>query len=142
VTNIDNMPPSPTQLHGTSHSTAAHAFSHFSAAVARKTGHIVPFIIITIVVILWAVCGPFAHWSDTWQLVMNTLSSAITLLMVFVIQGSQNRDTDMINAKLNEIIRCLPEARKEFMNLDGLSESQLQHLNTAFARLDLDRPAN
>lgn len=134
MTDTADMPPSPDSLRRESHSAAAHAFSHFSAAIARKTGHIVPFIAATIVVTLWAVSGPFAHWSDTWQLVMNTLSSAITLLMVFVIQGSQNRDTDMINAKLNEIIRCLPEARKEFLSLDDLSEGQLQRLNAAFAR--------
>jgi low affinity Fe/Cu permease len=127
--------PSPMRLRSTTPSIAAHVFSHFSASVARKSGHIVPFLAAMALVILWAVTGPIAHWSDTWQLVMNTLSSAVTFLMVFVIQGSQNRDTDMINAKLNEIIRCLPEARKEFLDLEDLSESQLQHLNAAFARV-------
>lgn len=135
---MDNAPP---RLPGVQHLHAgktlpvAHAFSHFSAAVARKSGHVVPFLAATVLVLLWAVSGPIAHWSDTWQLVMNTLSSAVTFLMVFVIQGSQNRDTDMINAKLNEIIRCLPDARKEFLNLEDLSENQLQRLNAAFARL-------
>jgi low affinity Fe/Cu permease len=95
-------------------SMAARAFSNFSAAIARRTGHIAPFMIATLLVIAWAISGPLAHWSDTWQLVMNTISSAVTFLMVFVIQGSQNRDTDIINAKLNEIIRSLPEARQEF----------------------------
>lgn len=69
---------------------------------------------------------------------MNTLSSAVTLLMVFVIQGSQNRDTDMLNAKLNEIIRSLPAARKEFLNLEDLSETQLRELNAAFAQIGRD----
>lgn len=128
------VPPGPAELRGAIPSPAAHLFSHFSAAAARKSGHVVPFLVATVMVILWAVSGPFAHWSDTWQLVMNTLSSAVTFLMVFVIQGSQNRDTDIINAKLNEIIRCLPDARKEFLNLEDLSESQLQRLNAAFAR--------
>ena len=65
---------------------------------------------------------------------MNTLSSAVTFLMVFVIQGSQNHNTEVINAKLNEIIRALPEARDEFLNLQDLSENQLRRLNEAFAQ--------
>ncbi|WP_158929404.1 low affinity iron permease family protein [Acidisphaera sp. S103] len=116
-------------------SVTARAFSRFSAATARRTGHIAPFVIATLLVMAWAISGPIAHWSDTWQLVMNTISSAVTFLMVFVIQGSQNRDTDIINAKLNEIIRSLPEARQEFLNLDDLSEAQLRALNLAFSRI-------
>ena len=126
--------PSPDRLRGDEISTAARAFSRFSTAAARKAGHIVPFIVATVLVALWAVTGPIAHFSDTWQLVMNTLSSAVTFLMVFVIQGSQNHDTEVINAKLNEIIRALPEARQEFLNLEDLSEVQLRRLNVAFAR--------
>ena len=103
--------------------------------MARKSGHIVPFLTATVLVFLWIASGPLAHWSDTWQLVMNSISSAVTFLMVFVIQGSQNRDTDVINAKRNEIIRSLPQARDEFLQLEDLSENQLQRLNSGFARL-------
>ncbi len=127
--------PSPARLHSSTPAAAANLFSHFSAFVARKSGHVVPFVASTILVVLWLASGPIAHWSDTWQLVMNTVSSAVTFLMVFVIQGSQNRDTDIINAKLNEIIRSLPDARNEFLDLYDLSESQLQRLNADFARL-------
>ncbi len=127
--------PNPVRVHGTVPTAMSHLFSHFSAWVARKSGHIVPFVCATIMVVVWLATGPIAQWSDTWQLVMNTLSSAVTFLMVFVIQGSQNRDTDMLNAKLNEIIRSLPEARKEFLDLGGLSETQLQRLNAEFARI-------
>jgi low affinity Fe/Cu permease len=129
---------SPAELREAAPAVVSHMFSHFAASVARKSGHIIPFLAATTLVIAWAVSGPIAHWSDTWQLVMNTLSSAVTLLMVFVIQGSQNRDTDMLNAKLNEIIRSLPEARQEFLNLEDLSESQLQQLNAAFAQMERD----
>jgi low affinity Fe/Cu permease len=129
------LSPSPSLLRAADTAAAAHYFSRFAAKIARKSGHIVPFIVATIVVVLWLVSGPLAHWSDTWQLVMNTISSAATFLMVFVIQGSQNRDTDGINAKLNEIIRSLSEARNEFLSLEDLSESQLQRLNAEFARL-------
>jgi len=130
-----DVQPSPSWLLGSQPSAASHAFSHFSRCVARKSGHIVPFIVATLLVILWAITGPIAHFSDTWQLVMNTISSAVTFLMVFVIQGSQNRDTEAIHAKLNEIIRALPDARKEFLNLEELGESQLCGLNRAFARI-------
>lgn len=129
---IRDAGPSPNELRSDVPSTAAHAFSRFSTSVAPKSGHIAPFIAATILVVLWAITGPIAHFSDTWQLVMNTLSSAVTFLMVFVIQGSQNHDTDVINAKLNEIIRALPEARDEFLDLEELSENQLRRLNAAF----------
>jgi len=127
--------PSPSRLLGVQQHTGSHHFSHFAAWFARKCGHILPFILATLVVVLWLVSGPIAHWSDTWQLVMNSISSAVTFLMVFVIQGSQNRDTDLLNAKLNEIIRSLPNARQEFLSLEDLSESQLQRLNAEFSRL-------
>ena len=129
------MQPSPTRLSGKEPSIAAHGFSHFSTLVARKSGHVIPFLAATLLVILWAVTGPIAHFSDTWQPVMNTVSSAVTPLMVFIIQGSQNRDTEAINAKLNEIIRALPDARKEFLDLGDLSESHLRRLNRVFARI-------
>ena len=127
--------PSPAWLQTGPRTSATHFFSFFAAMVARRSGHIAPFIVATLLVLLWMVSGPLAHWSDTWQLVMNTISSAVTFLMVFVIQGSQTRDTDVINAKLNEIIRSLPDARNEFLDLESLSESQLQRLNSAFARI-------
>ncbi len=127
-------PPSPSRLPDTE-PAASHQFSRFAARFARKSGHIVPFVLATVVVVLWLATGPLAQWSDTWQLVMNSISSAVTFLMVFVIQGSQNRDTDLLNAKLNEIIRSLPNARQEFLSLDEMSESQLQVLNAEFSRL-------
>jgi low affinity Fe/Cu permease len=132
--NTTDPPASPAQLRGVQ-PAGSHHFSRFAARFARKAGHIVPFILAMLVVILWLATGPVAHWSDTWQLVMNSISSAVTFLMVFVIQGSQNRDTDLLNAKLNEIIRSLPNARQEFLSLEGLSESQLQLLNAQFALL-------
>ena len=133
-----SSPPSPLRLRGASHAAVANLFSRFAASTARKSGQVTPFLVATALVVLWLASGPIARWSDTWQLVMNTLSSAVTFLMVFIIQGSQNRDTDVINAKLNEIIRSLPEARDEFLNLDDLTESQLQRLNAEFAHLALD----
>jgi low affinity Fe/Cu permease len=127
--------PNPVRLKAAPPTGLTHVFSFFAAVVARKSGHIAPFIVATLLVLLWMVSGPLAHWSDTWQLVMNTISSAVTFLMVFVIQGSQTRDTDVMNAKLNEIIRSLPDARNEFLDLEPLSESQLQRLNRAFASI-------
>ena len=131
----DQPLPSPAHLRSATPAFASHLFSRFAAKVARRSGHIAPFLAATALVILWMASAPIAHWSDTWQLVMNTISSAVTFLMVFVIQGSQNRDTDVINAKLNEIIRSLPQARDEFLHLEDLSENQLQGLNSGFAGL-------
>jgi low affinity Fe/Cu permease len=130
-----NSLPSPERLRSTARTGASYFFSFFAATAARQSGHIAPFITATVLVTLWIASGPLAHWSDTWQLVMNTLSSAVTFLMVFVIQGSQTRDTDVMNAKLNEIIRSLPGARNEFLDLEHLSEAQLLRLNTEFARI-------
>jgi low affinity Fe/Cu permease len=72
MNNNRDMQPRPTRIRNEKPSPAAHAFSHFSALVARKSGHIIPFLAATVFVVLWAVTGPIAHWSDTWQLVMNT----------------------------------------------------------------------
>jgi low affinity Fe/Cu permease len=133
--------PNPRSLNQPDPTAISHLFSHFATVIARRSGHVVPFVSATILVVLWMASGPVAHWSDTWQLVMNTVSSAVTFLMVFVIQGSQNRDTDLINAKLNEIIRSLPSASNEFLDLDDLSERQLQQLNAAFAHVARERAA-
>jgi low affinity Fe/Cu permease len=79
-------------------------------------------------VIIWVASGPIFHWSDTCQLVINTTSSIVTLLMVFLIQATQNRDTLAIQAKLDELIRASSEARNGFIGIDQLSDVQLRRL--------------
>jgi low affinity Fe/Cu permease len=86
-------------------------------------------------VIVWALCGPRFDYSDTWQLVINTATTIITFLMVFLIQHTQNRDTDAIQIKLNEIIRALEGAHNAVVSLEDLEEEQLALLRQKYSRL-------
>lgn len=114
---------------------SAFSFARLAANVARGSGRASSFLVAALICILWLITGPSMDWSDRWQLVISTISSVITFLMVFVIQGSQTRDTDILNAKLNEIIRSLPDARKEFLAIDDLHEIELHRVNEEFIRL-------
>ena len=111
------------------------SFSHMAAKVALGSGRASCFVAASVICACWLIGGPFVHWSDSWQLVINTVSSVITFLMVFVIQGSQTRDTDILNAKLNEIIRSLPNARNEFLSIDDLGDVELHRINEDFSEL-------
>ena len=89
-----------------------------------------------IVVAVWAVTGPFFHFSDTWQLVINTGTTIVTFLMVFVIQNAQNRDAVSIQLKLNELLRAVQEARTGLVDLETWKEEDLQRLHAEFERLE------
>ncbi|HVC92817.1 MAG TPA: low affinity iron permease family protein [Pirellulales bacterium] len=80
----------------------------------------------------WALCGPFFDYSDTWQLVVNTTTSVVTFLMVFLIQNSQNRDAKAIHLKLNELLRAIQEARSGMVNLEELPDEKLDALHQQF----------
>jgi low affinity Fe/Cu permease len=83
-------------------------------------------------VVLWACSGPLLSWNDTWQLVINTVSSVVTLLMVFVIQHTQRRDTDAIQLKLDELIRVNKEARNELISLEAKPDTEVEELRSMF----------
>ena len=87
------------------------------------------------VIVIWAASGPLFHFSDTWQLVINTATTIVTFLMVFVIQNSQNRDAKATLLKLDELIRAQSGARNRLIELEGLSESELSSLEAEFKRL-------
>lgn len=87
------------------------------------------------IVLVWICTGPVFHYSDTWQLVINTGTSVITFLMVFLIQNSQSRDTRAIQLKLDELLRSTKRARNELVNLEELSDAELDTLREEFARL-------
>jgi low affinity Fe/Cu permease len=87
------------------------------------------------IVLVWLITGPMFQYSDTWQLVINTGTSVITFLMVFLIQNSQSRDTRAIQLKLDELLRSAKTARNELVSLEGLSEDELDRLKEEFARL-------
>ena len=107
--------------------------------IAQKTSNIVgsawAFITALIIIIVWAASGPVFHFSDTWQLVINTGTTIITFLMVFLIQNTQNRDAKVIHLKLDELIRVLDKARNHLVDLEDLSEAELDRLQKEFEKL-------
>jgi len=87
------------------------------------------------IVILWAASGPFFGWSDTWQLVINTGTTIVTFLMVFLIQSTQSRDTQALHLKLDELIRVNNSARNSLLNLEEMSEAEIEQVKTTFQAL-------
>ena len=110
-------------------------FERISASVAMACGQPAAFILAFMVILVWAVTGPIFHWSDTWQLVINTGTTIVTFLMVFLIQNAQNRDASAIQAKLDELIRAGGRARNEFIGIEHLSESELVALRGVLERI-------
>ena len=101
------------------------AFDKFSRRITKAAGSYWAFISACGVVILWGICGPIFHYSENWQLVINTGTTIITFLMVFVIQQSSNKDTLAIHIKLDEILRSQKEARNDFRNIENKTEEEL-----------------
>src|SRR5687767_12810820 len=110
-------------------------FSRFAKSTARITGKSLTFMIAVSVVAAWAVTGPLFGFSDTWQLVINTGTTIVTFLMVFLIQSTQNRDAKAVHLKLDELIRALRGARNSLVDLEHLSEKELEDLATEFQSL-------
>lgn len=110
-------------------------FQRFSTQTARFSGKPMTFITATAVVIIWAVSGPIFGFSDTWQLVINTGTTIITFLMVFLIQNTQNRDTVAIQLKLDEIIMALSHAHNEMIDAEDLDEADLESAHERMKKL-------
>jgi low affinity Fe/Cu permease len=106
---------------------------------ARKSSLILgsawAFTIAILIIIAWGITGPAFHFSDTWQLIINTGTTIVTFLMVFLIQNTQNRDSKAMQLKLDELIRALKEARNELVDLEDLSDEDLKKLEMQFKRL-------
>ena len=113
----------------------ARFFSRISTYVTRKAGSPVVSIIAFILVLLWALTGPFFHYSNTWQLVINTSTTIITFLMVFIIQQSQNKDTAAIHLKLNELIASHEKASNRLVDIEDLTEEELILLKKYYVEL-------
>lgn len=109
-------------------------FGRFSSAVTRVTGGVYAFIVAIIVVIVWAATGPLFKYSDTWQLVINTGTTIITFLMVFIIQHSQNKDTVALQLKLNELIAA-SQASNKLIDVEDLDDEELEKLKNFYANL-------
>lgn len=110
-------------------------FCWFAEKSSEVVGNIWAFILATLSIIIWLIAGPIFHYSDTWQLLINTLTTVLTFLIVFLIQHTQNRDTKMIQLKLNEIIKSINKADNAIINLDDLSDEQLKKLEDYFKKI-------
>jgi low affinity Fe/Cu permease len=110
-------------------------FRRLAQVVVQASGSMWAFLAALTIVIGWACGGPIFHFSDTWQLIINTSSSIVTLIMVFLIQNAQNRDAKAIHLKLDELIRAMKGARNIMMDLESLSDEELDHLEMEFRRL-------
>ena len=110
-------------------------FGRFAKHGARWTGRPVAFGVAVTIVLIWAVTGPLFRFSDTWQLVINTGTTIITFLMVFLIQNTQNRDTMALQIKLDELIRVLPAARNLLLDLEELDQDAQETIRTEYTRL-------
>jgi low affinity Fe/Cu permease len=117
-------------------------FERASARISVATGRPAAFILAVAVILVWAVSGPLFHYSDTWQLVINTGTTIVTFLMVFLIQNAQNRDGSAIQAKLDELIRAGGRARNEFIGIEHLTEAELVRLCQAVERVAGDERAH
>jgi low affinity Fe/Cu permease len=103
-------------------------FERVAERVAMAAGRPSAFILAAMVIVIWGVTGPLFKWSDTWQLVINTGTTIVTFLMVFLIQNAQNRDASAIQCKLDELIRAVGHARNQFIGIEHLSQSELLQL--------------
>jgi low affinity Fe/Cu permease len=116
------------------------AFRRFAHRCSSLVGTPLSFGLALLLVVVWAATGPLFHFSDTWQLVINTGTTVVTFLMVFLIQATQNRDAQSIHLKLDELIRANRNARNLLAGIENCSEEELQALQQEFERLRLARP--
>jgi low affinity Fe/Cu permease len=114
---------------------AGSIFNRFSKGTARATGNPASFVLALVVIIVWGVTGPMFHFSDTWQLVINTSTTIVTFLMVFLIQSTQNRDSAAVQLKLDELIRALEGAHNSLLDLEELSEKELDRFRRRYEQL-------
>jgi low affinity Fe/Cu permease len=110
-------------------------FGRLTRSTARLAGRFSTFVAMCVLVLVWAVSGPFFGYSDTWQLTINTGTTIVTFLMVFLIQATQNRDTEAIQIKLDEIIRSLSGASNALLDLEELEEEDLVKMRAGYLEL-------
>jgi len=129
------------------------AFRCFAQRSSSVLGSAWSFCGAVLIIVLWLVTGPTFHFSDTWQLIINTATTVVTFLMVFLIQNTQNRDAKAMHLKLDELIRAVKGARNQLVDLENLSDDELKKLEKQFQRLrkeaennrtafDIGQPAN
>ena len=110
-------------------------FTRFASATAHASGKPAAFVGAVCVLMIWALTGPFYHFGDTWQLVINTGTTIVTFLMVFLIQNTQNRDSEAIHIKLDELIHVIAEANNALLDIEGLDQKELDAMRDDFAKI-------
>jgi len=110
-------------------------FRHYAEATALAVGTYWAFLIAVSIVTIWLITGPYFEYSDTWQLFINTGTTVVTFLMVFLIQNTQNRETRIVNLKLDELLRGVEGARTGLVQLDWMSDEELDHIHAEFHKL-------
>ena len=110
-------------------------FTRFAKAAARQTGRPLAFCLALGSIVVWVALGPAYGYSDTWQLVINTATTIVTFLMVFLIQNTQNRDSEAIQVKLDELIRATPQANAALLDLEELDEDDLDRIRAEYEQL-------
>jgi low affinity Fe/Cu permease len=109
-------------------------FNRFATTTSMAAGQPATFVIAVLIILIWAVTGPMFAYSDTWQLIINTGTTIVTFLMVFLIQNSQNRDGAAMQAKLDELLRAVDKAREQFIGIEHLTDQQIELLRAALER--------
>lgn len=111
------------------------SFQRFCRMVTRTSGHPTAFGIAIAIIVIWALTGPFFRFSNTWLLVIDTIANIITFLMIFLIRNAQNRESEAVQLKLDELIRATKEARNTLLDIEELSEEELDRIKARFERL-------
>ncbi len=114
-------------------------FRVFADKTAEMAGSPWAFFIVVLLTAIWLALGPAFHFSNTWQLTMNTLASQVTFLIAFLLQNTQNRDTQALQLKLDELLRATAGARTSLVNLERMSDEELSHLKAEFERISQSR---
>ncbi|HEX8589421.1 low affinity iron permease family protein [Pseudomonas sp.] len=107
-------------------------FSKFAQALSQWSGSPRTFLVAIALIAVWAATGPLFHYNDTWQLIINTSTTIITFLMVFLIQNTQNRDTDQLHIKIDELLRVTKDAQNAVLSLDNLNQKELHALRKKY----------
>ena len=115
--------------------TSSFQFTNFAQATSRAAGRPAAFLLAVATIVVWLVTGPLFHFSDTWQLVINTGTTIVTFLMVFLIQNTQNRDSEALQIKLDELIRATEGAHNALLNLEDLEEQELDRIRSSYSEL-------
>lgn len=112
-----------------------HLFTAFAKWTAHMAGQPLSFILAAAMIVVWAITGPFFQFNETWQLVVNTATTIVTFLMVFLIQNTQNRDTGAMQTKLDELIRAIEGAHNALLDLEELDEEEIEHIRRDYRKL-------